>query len=104
MSYEATISGTAYGDNGKSTDGWTEVASGGAADEGFLNLAALQPGVRAARDQSSYSEWLEVHQRRREQAAMSGGAVQQSPQRAGAAPAGRGSRQQSVTQLTITQL
>ena len=35
-----------------------------------LNLASLQPGTRAARDQSSYSEWLEVHQRRREQAAL----------------------------------
>ena len=40
------------------------------ADEGFLNLASLQPGTRPARDQSSYSEWLEVHQRRREQAAL----------------------------------
>ena len=44
-------------------------ASDAPADEGFLNLASLQPGTRAARDQSSYSEWLEVHQRRREQAA-----------------------------------
>ena len=36
-------------------------------DEAFLNLGALQPGVQRVRDASSYSEWLEVHQRRRAQ-------------------------------------
>jgi hypothetical protein len=38
-----------------------------ASGAGLLNLGALQPGTRRVRDQSSYSEWLEVHQRRREQ-------------------------------------
>ena len=48
-------------------------------DEGFLNLGTLQPGTRAARDSSSYSEWLELHQRRREQAALAGGSPQPQP-------------------------
>lgn len=46
----------------------TEAGVGAAAtssDEGYLNLAALQPGVRTTRDTSQYSEWLEFHQRRR---------------------------------------
>ena len=33
----------------------------------FLNLATLQPGTQRVRDTSSYSSWLEVHQRRRDQ-------------------------------------
>ena len=41
-------------------------------DEGYLNLAALVPGTAAARDTSTYSPWLEVHQRRRERAEMLG--------------------------------
>ena len=48
-------------------------------DEGFLNLGTLQPGTRAARDSSSYSEWLELHQRRREQAVLAGGSPQPQP-------------------------
>ena len=48
-------------------------------DEGFLNLGTLQPGTRVARDSSSYSEWLELHQRRREQAALAGGSPQPQP-------------------------
>ena len=35
-------------------------------DDQFLNLGALQ-GVSQVRDASTYSSWLEVHQRRREQ-------------------------------------
>ena len=27
-------------------------------DEGFVNVGALQPGTRATRDESSYSEWF----------------------------------------------
>ena len=44
-------------------------------DEGYVNLGALQPGTQAARDDSSYSEWLELHRRRREQAALAPEAV-----------------------------
>ena len=44
----------------------------GSRDEGYLNLAALVPGTAAARDTSTYSPWLEVHQRRRERAEMLG--------------------------------
>ncbi len=40
---------------------------GGPPDEGFLNIGALQPGAARVRDTSTYSEWLQVHQRRREQ-------------------------------------
>jgi len=38
--------------------------------EGYVNLATLQPGVQAMRDTSTYSTWLERHQRRREQIAL----------------------------------
>jgi len=44
-----------------------DAAVGEAAAEGYLNLSSLQPGTSAARDTSSYSSWLEVHERRREQ-------------------------------------
>ncbi|KAL1507499.1 hypothetical protein AB1Y20_008335 [Prymnesium parvum] len=43
-------------------------------DEGYLNLRALQPGVQRARDSSTYSSWLEVHERNREAASLASGA------------------------------
>lgn len=55
---------------------WTETCGDGTevvadlTDEGYLNLASLQPGTQTVRDQSTYSEWLGVHQRQREHAAM----------------------------------
>ena len=52
-------------------------------DEGYVNLGALQPGTQAARDDSSYSEWLELHRRRREQAAL-------APEGGGGSPAAPG--------------
>ena len=44
-------------------------------DSSFINLGELQPGVQAVRDASSYSSWLEVHQRRREQRQLNEGNV-----------------------------
>ena len=40
------------------------------AGEGFLNFGQLQPGVQNVRDSSSYSSWLQFHERRREAEAL----------------------------------
>ena len=50
-----------------SRDGDDDDGGGVGGGEGFLNLGALQGGARQVRDASSYSEWLELHRRRREQ-------------------------------------
>ena len=34
-------------------------------EEGYLNLRTWQQGISASRDESSYSEWLQYHKRRR---------------------------------------
>ena len=44
-----------------------EVLGGDGGGEAFLNLAMLQPGTQRVRDTSTYSSWLGVHQRRRDQ-------------------------------------
>ena len=36
-------------------------------EDGYVNLRHLQPGVAQERDQSTYSDWLAIHQRRRRQ-------------------------------------
>ena len=71
-------------------DATTAAAAAAAADDGghaerlavesehgasFLNLGELQPDAQAVRDASSYSSWLEVHQRRREQRQLNEGNV-----------------------------
>eukprot|EP00962_Isochrysis_galbana_P054268 scaffold25782_cov112-Isochrysis_galbana.AAC.1 len=60
---------------GQEHAGTEEEAVGGAArQEGYLNLGRLLPGGGRVRDTSTYSEWLQVHQRRREQELMITGA------------------------------
>ena len=41
-------------------------------DQGYLNLAQLQPGTRRERDHSNYSEWLDVHISRRSHTSQRG--------------------------------
>ena len=48
----------------------TTTEDGAALNEGFLNLGGLLPTTARARDTSTYSEWLQVHQQRREQREM----------------------------------
>ena len=48
-------------------DGDDELVAPSEGDAAFLNLGNLQPGVQRVRDASSYSSWLDFHQRRREQ-------------------------------------
>jgi len=65
--------GEAAGADGGSSVGISAAAAAAAAadavglDEGYVNLAGLQPGVRRERDESGYSPWLDYHRRRREQ-------------------------------------
>lgn len=68
---------------------WEGEAGGVGRREGFLNLGGLVPGGGSVRDTSTYSEWLQVHQRRREQELMltgsSGGGARAAASAGGAA-------------------